>query len=324
MSGAQQALGFERIKQHPGPVQVQRKVLVNVPGKHFPGLSSAEQAQFYEGQACEYAERHKFSQHLKAWGGAHTGPGIRFICSSDAIDDPSHSGFWTTLALWNRWRHETYKDCRDKEMQFLDDLPGAAAPTPAADAQAGVKKLPPEVKSHFTFVSEGVHTYGGAGKMAGKSEKCTFWLCVKEGCKKSRAEDPIKQVGSGTGQLFSHLDACQPALAQQLRIRSKNSPTNVDEDGNVYTLFTFEELLPHHARFVQKCFRGFGHFYETRANNGLLEWVQGFDKRAGLPHEQTCQQLLAVCGSPPHSPTPLPPYPSTPPLFVSPLLSCTL
>ena len=31
------------------------------------------------------------------------------ISSSDAIDDPDHRGFWVTLALWNKWRHETYR-----------------------------------------------------------------------------------------------------------------------------------------------------------------------------------------------------------------------
>ena len=48
------------------------------------------------------AERHKFTQHLKAWGAALTGPGIRFICKSDAIDDPDTKGFWTTLNLFSR------------------------------------------------------------------------------------------------------------------------------------------------------------------------------------------------------------------------------
>ena len=63
--------GVEVIRQHPGPVQVVRKVIVKVPGKHFPGLQLAEQAAFYDGQACEYAERHQFLQHMKAWGLAH-------------------------------------------------------------------------------------------------------------------------------------------------------------------------------------------------------------------------------------------------------------
>ena len=78
----QQALAVEVIKQHAGPQQVRRAVKVNVPGKHFPGLQPAEQKVDYEGTAVDYAERHKFSQHAKAWGAAQTGPGIRFTCVS--------------------------------------------------------------------------------------------------------------------------------------------------------------------------------------------------------------------------------------------------
>lgn len=95
----QTALPVEIIKQHPGQVQVTRKVRVLVPGKHFPQLQPTEQRASYWGEAVEYAERHKFERHAKAWGAAHTGPGIRFICESDAIDDPDTKGFWTTL-LW--------------------------------------------------------------------------------------------------------------------------------------------------------------------------------------------------------------------------------
>ena len=40
--------------------------------------------------AVEFAERHKFLRHVKAWGAEHTGPGMRFVCESDAIDDPDH------------------------------------------------------------------------------------------------------------------------------------------------------------------------------------------------------------------------------------------
>ena len=89
----------------------------------------------YWGTAVEFRERQKFPRHAKAWGGEHTGPGIRFICDSDAVDDPDNKGFWTTLALWNRWRHETFKDDPEAETQYLDELPdakAAAAPTKAA------------------------------------------------------------------------------------------------------------------------------------------------------------------------------------------------
>ena len=96
------------IKQYPGQQQVDRAVVVSVPGKHFTFLSAAQQKLSYDGTAVEYRERHIFERHAKAWGAAHTGPGIRFICESDALDDPDHRGFWTTLGLFNRWRHDTW------------------------------------------------------------------------------------------------------------------------------------------------------------------------------------------------------------------------
>jgi len=97
--------GFvQSIKQYPGQQQVDRSVKVKVPGKHFPQLQALEQAVMYWGTAVEFRERQKFPRHAKAWGGEHTRPGIRFICDSDAIDDPDNKGFWTTLALFRRLR----------------------------------------------------------------------------------------------------------------------------------------------------------------------------------------------------------------------------
>ena len=55
---AQTTLGIRIIKQYPGRLQADRKVKVKVPGKHFPGLSTAElQKEFYEGTAVEYVHR---------------------------------------------------------------------------------------------------------------------------------------------------------------------------------------------------------------------------------------------------------------------------
>ena len=211
------------------------------------------------------------------------------VSESDAIDDPDNRGFWTTLALWNRWRHDTYKDNREAESEYLDELP--KVPEAAAETDAKKAAAPAEVKQYFSWQSEGMHTVGGQGKMKGQQHKVVWWACKKEGCRRG-TQKPIKQIGSGTGDLFSHLDTCQPELAKQLRISSTHSPVRVGEDGEEYTIFSFDELLPHHIRFVMKCFQNLDHFYETRAGNGLLEWVQGYEKRAALPHEQTCQQIL--------------------------------
>ena len=51
---AQAVMEVERIRQYPGQIQVVRKVKVQVPGKHFPQLTAAEQKQFFEGSAVEY------------------------------------------------------------------------------------------------------------------------------------------------------------------------------------------------------------------------------------------------------------------------------
>ena len=128
----------EAIKQHPGQKQVDRAVVVAAPGKHFAWLSETDKKKFYDGVATEYRERYQFERH-KAWGAAHKGPGIRFVCKADALDDPDHKGFWVPLGLWNRWRHETYKDNREAELPFLDALP-AAAPAALASAAAAPKE----------------------------------------------------------------------------------------------------------------------------------------------------------------------------------------
>ena len=91
----------EPIKQYPGQIQVTRSVRSKAPGKHFPGLTAHEQKADYWATAVEYRDR---IAHLrnKAWGAAHTGPGIRFICESDAIEDPANKGFWVPLSHWNK------------------------------------------------------------------------------------------------------------------------------------------------------------------------------------------------------------------------------
>ena len=109
------------IRQYPYPGQqtAERHVKVMVPGRFFPSLRPSERAVNYEGEASEYTERRQFKDHV-AWGAAHKGPGIRFVCNSNAVEDPDNRGFWTPLQLFNRWRHNTYKDDREAEMQYLD------------------------------------------------------------------------------------------------------------------------------------------------------------------------------------------------------------
>ena len=93
----------EPIKQYGGEVQVRRSVKVQAPGKHFNNLTNEEAKESYWATAVEYAERHQFERHLRAWGDRHKGPGIRFVCDSDAVDDPNSQGFWTSARP--HWRH---------------------------------------------------------------------------------------------------------------------------------------------------------------------------------------------------------------------------
>ena len=86
----------EPVKQYGVRVQAARSVRVKAPGKFFNNLTQAERAKDYWSVAVEYRERHAFERHSRAWGAAHTGPGIRFVAEGDAIEDPDNKGFWTT------------------------------------------------------------------------------------------------------------------------------------------------------------------------------------------------------------------------------------
>ena len=82
-------------KQYTGQIQVTRAVH----RPRCPANTSTTSPRrrgssgLYWATAVEFQERHSFERHVKAWGAAHTGPGIRFVCTSDAIDDPDHKGF---------------------------------------------------------------------------------------------------------------------------------------------------------------------------------------------------------------------------------------
>ena len=182
----------------------------------------------------------------------------------------------------------------------MDDLPAERAPTAAAAVK---EKTEPEIKKYFDVVGTGMHMYGGHGRLAGKSVPYFLYACKVPGCWRGTLK-PIKQCAQATGQLFIHLNDCQPDLCRRLRSESKHSPVCIDADGMEYSLYSFEELLPHHARYVQKCFRGLDHFDETRADNGLVEYVQGYNPRASLPCAKTCLQLLEVRRTPFYSCTP--------------------
>ena len=53
-----QTMGMDVIKQYPGPLTVSRAVKVDVPGKHFPQLTGAEQNASYAGTAVEFTVKY--------------------------------------------------------------------------------------------------------------------------------------------------------------------------------------------------------------------------------------------------------------------------
>ncbi|KAK3269248.1 hypothetical protein CYMTET_22312 [Cymbomonas tetramitiformis] len=78
-------------------------------------MSPSERAKTFSATAVEYQEVRQFGTGRSC---AKT-EGIRFQVSDDVLDEPNHEGYWMRLDQWNRFRHDTYKDCRDEELQFI-------------------------------------------------------------------------------------------------------------------------------------------------------------------------------------------------------------
>jgi hypothetical protein len=74
---------------------------------------------------------------------------------------------------------------------------------------------------------------------------------------------------------------------------SEHSRTRVGEDGSTIELWTFEECLPHHIRFVEWCVRDWQPLHRGRSKS-LKAYVQGLAPAAGLPHYRTCIKVLKI------------------------------
>ena len=94
---------------------------VHIPGSWFSSggegqLSASVRREKYAAVAVEFDGAHVFQPALGRQP-AKVGPAIRFLCHSDAADDADHRGYWIELPVWNRYRHDTYKDRRDDEVR---------------------------------------------------------------------------------------------------------------------------------------------------------------------------------------------------------------
>ena len=115
----------EVVKQYPVQHQVDLAVEIEVPGSWFGAgpmgsLTVTEQREKYKAQAVEYAEVHEFPGASK--GARKTREkAIRFICITDATEEPNSEGYWMKLSQWNRYRNDTFKDRREDELADTDN-----------------------------------------------------------------------------------------------------------------------------------------------------------------------------------------------------------
>ena len=183
----------EVVKQYPGQQQVDLAVEIEVPGSWFGAgpmgsLTATEQREKYKAQAVEYAEVHEFPGASK--GARKTREkAIRFICITDATDEPNSEGYWMKLSQWNRYRNDTFKDRREDELAFI---PGQAPATEGGVVENLKAPQTPSIKTVFTLKSEGVHI-----QRNGHQVQCFWWTCAQKGCKLDGR--PIKEICKGTG-----------------------------------------------------------------------------------------------------------------------------
>ena len=154
----------------------------------------------------------------------------------------------------------------------------------------------------------------GAGRWCETREAVTLLITNSTSEFEYTLDDVRNSVASDVERLNGYDDAC--ILEDLPASMGRNGPYRVTMaaaaalsliEAEGVSLFHYDSVngleneldFEPHVRYVQKCFRSFDHFYETRAGNGLLEYVQGFDKRAALPRADTCKQILEARAAPP-------------------------
>lgn len=280
----------ERIKQYPAKEQAELRVRVMLPGNMFPGLTPSEMRAKYEAEAFGFEETYHFPK--RGQQRAQTCAGIRFVCVSDAMDDPDHPGFIIPLFDWNRHRHETYKDNRDAELPYITDKTDEGSPTghtvsPSSGKAAQEEKdTRPPIYDEFELVTSGVHTVNR--KDGSKhAAQCEFWRCrnTSGNCKN---QTPYKVVKRSTGKMFAHLKLCNPSAYAQIKLA-----TDGDENGDGGQRLHFKELLPHHVRYVLMTIMEWDHLWKCRSK-ARKEYVSGLKCGVGLPHRCTCIKIMTV------------------------------
>ena len=210
--------GFvERIKQYPAKEQAELRVRVMLPGNMFPGLTPTEQRDKYEAEASGYELAHTFPAVRNVRQKPITCEGVRFLCISDVMDDPQHTGFIIPLADWNRHRHDTYKNNSDAEKVYIRTV--ATAPDVAAAEEEEQARERPLIYEEFELISTGEHTVKKAKGTGTVTRPCEFWLC-KNTSGKCKHRQPFKVVYKASGKLFGHLEKCNPTAHARIKLEA--------------------------------------------------------------------------------------------------------
>ena len=188
------------VKQYPGQQQVDLAVEIEVPGSWFGAgpmgsLTVTEQREKYKAQAVEYAEVHEFPGASK--GARKTREkAIRFICITDATEEPNSEGYWMKLSQWNRYRNDTFKDRREDELAFI---PGEAPATEGGVVEKLKAPQTPLIKTVFTLKSIFDLSVFWSGQKSVIPVHYSLWM-AEVGCAKVASAN-VETVFSGAGRI---------------------------------------------------------------------------------------------------------------------------
>ena len=272
------------IKQFPAKEQAELRVRIKIPGSWFKNLRGGERAQSYECEAYDFEAAYRFPKDGAR--AAHTSPAIKFLSKDDVAEDANLGQFIIPLADWNRYRHETFKDNRNAENQYIRSVAVVQAvvePEPAAP------KLP-SIYSEFEFVSSSTHTVVPKGDKPPYSVPCEFWRC-RNTSGKCKHRDPIKVVKKGTAKIRGHLRVCNPAAF--LRVREQADGAELDEDGKLIEELPFKEMLPAHVDFTIMIIMEWDNLWKCRSKTRRA-WARRLRKGSRLPARETCIKIMQV------------------------------
>ncbi|KAK3244219.1 hypothetical protein CYMTET_46159 [Cymbomonas tetramitiformis] len=254
-------------------------------------MPAAEKRKSFTAVAVEY-------DAIRHFGGGNPAknqfPAIRFQVLADVTEDPDHEGYWMKLATWNRYRHNTCKDDRDAEARYIK--PPALSDNNVdqfseEEEEDGSDKISATaIYSHFILEKSGIHV-PQRGRKKGRELKATWHKCGVPGCDKSSSV--FKVVAGSTGSLYTHLKTHHPELATALRLQSSNSKIVLNDDGTVVVLFTFQQALEHHVRFVAWIVTDLDQFHKAKSTS-LRAWIRGLEPRYRPPCRLACERI-ALC-----------------------------